>query len=106
MSNSASPYKALTFQLEVSARYFDYRRASLGSRVTVVRLVSLLGSILSLLAVSYFVESKDKMATAVLWISAIVGIFNLVDLVFHFDADARTSTSFFQRYQGASRGHG
>ena len=56
MSNAGNPYKALKFELEVSARYFDYRRASLGSRVTIVRLVSLLGSILSLLSVSYFVK--------------------------------------------------
>jgi hypothetical protein len=99
MSNAANPYMALKFQLEVSARYFDYRRASLGFRVTVVRLVSLLGSILSLLAVSYFVESAEKMTFAVLWLSVIIGVANLVDLVFHFDADARASTSFFQRYK-------
>jgi hypothetical protein len=99
MPNASDPYKAFKFELEVSARYFDYRRASLGFRVTCVRLISLLGSILSLLAVSYFVESVDKMALAVLWLSALVGIANLIDLVFQFDANARASTSFFQRYK-------
>jgi hypothetical protein len=98
-SEPPNSYKALKFELEVSARYFDYRRSSLGVRVTIVRLISLLGSILSLLAISYFIESKEKMATVVLWISVFIGLANLVDLVFQFDADARASTSFFQRYK-------
>jgi hypothetical protein len=100
MPNPATdPYQAFKFELEVSARYFDYRRASLGFRVTIVRLVSLLGSILSLLAVSYFVESVEKMVWAIAWLSALVGIANLIDLVFQFDANARLGTSFFQRYK-------
>jgi hypothetical protein len=81
-SEPPNSYKALKFELEVSARYFDYRRSSLGVRVTIVRLISLLGSILSLLAISYFIESKEKMATVVLWISVFIGLANLVDLVF------------------------
>ena len=39
------------------------------------------------------------MALAVAWVSALVGIVNLVDLVFHFDADARLHTSLFQRFK-------
>lgn len=95
----ANAYKALRFTTEVSARYHDYRRATLGSRVTIVRLVSLLGSVLSLLAVSYWVKSVEKMVYAVAWLSALVGICNLVDLVFHFDASARLHTSLFQRFK-------
>ena len=56
MTDAPNAYKALKFNLEVSARYHDYRRATLGTRVTLVRLVSLLGSVLSLLAVSYWIE--------------------------------------------------
>jgi hypothetical protein len=100
MPDPGNEYRALKFGLEVSARYHDYRRATLGSRVTFVRLVSLLGSVASLLAVSNWVESADKMILAVAWISVVVGIVNLVDLVFHFDADARLHTSLFQRFKG------
>ena len=99
MPDAESAYKALKFDLEVSARYHDYRRASLGLRVTIVRLVSLLGSVLSLLAVSNWVESAEKTIYVVAGLSAIVGVFNLIDLVFHFDADARSSTSLFQRFK-------
>ena len=60
MTDAPNAYKALKFSLEVSARYHDYRRAALGSRVTFVRLVSLLGSLLSLLAVSYWVSQRRK----------------------------------------------
>jgi hypothetical protein len=99
MSDSTNAYTALRFNLEVSARYHDYRRATLEARVTLIRLVSLLGSVLSLLAVSHWVESKETMIQAVAIISAVVGLVNLVDLVFHFDADARVHTSVFQRYK-------
>jgi hypothetical protein len=100
MPEPPNAYKALRFSLEVSARYHDYRRATLGTRVTFVRLVSLLGSVGSLLAVSHWVESAEKMVLWVAWISVVVGIVNLVDLVFHFDADARLHTSLFQRFKG------
>jgi hypothetical protein len=90
---------ALKFNLEVSARYHDYRRAILETRVTVVRMLSLVGSILSLLAVSNWVESETIMVQAVASLSAIVGIANLIDLVFRFDAGARVHTSLFQRFK-------
>jgi hypothetical protein len=100
MAEPPNAYKALRFNLEVSARYHDYRRATLGTRVTFVRLISLVGSVASLLAVSNWVESVEKMVLWVAWISVGVGVFNLIDLVFHFDADARLHTALFQRFKG------
>jgi hypothetical protein len=99
MPDESDALKNLRFSIEVSARYHDYRRATLGFRVTFVRFVSLLGSVLSLLAVSNWVESQQLTVLWVALIGIVVGIVNLVDLVFHFDSSAREHTSLFQRFK-------
>ena len=98
MSDSTR-FAKIKFEVEVSARYHEYRRAVLETRVTFIRLVSLLGSVLALLAVSNWVESQQLTVFCVTIVSVIVGIFNLVDLVFHFDDGARVHMGLYQRFK-------
>ena len=104
MAQTLSALDGLRFEIEVSTRYHDYRRAALEFRVTVIRLVSLVGSVLALLSVSNWVESRELTIQFVTWISIVVGLFNLVDLVFHFDSSARTHTGLYQRFKALQGG--
>jgi hypothetical protein len=99
MSLSENDFQNEKFFIEVSARYHDYRRAALEWCTTLIRLVSLLGSIASLLAVSAWIESSNRMVFAVTIASVVVGIANLFDLVFQIDSTARTHTSLYQRFK-------
>ena len=87
------------FAIEVAARYHEFRRATLEWWVAMIRLVSLVGSIGSLLAVSWWVESSDLMIGFVATASVLVGVVNLVDLVFKFDLNAQVHTSLYQRFK-------
>jgi uncharacterized membrane protein len=99
MTVTPRPYTAVKFEIDVSTRYHEYRRAWLESIVTIIRLVSLLGSIVALLALSNWVESRDAAITTVVIATAFIGIVNLVDLVFHVDASARDHTTLYQRFK-------
>jgi hypothetical protein len=67
--------------------------------MAVIRLVSLIGSIGSLLAVSSWVESSGRTVAVVAVASIFVAIFNLFDLVFKFDLNAGLHTSLYQRFK-------
>jgi len=53
----------------------------------------------SLLAVSWWVESSSKIGLVVAIASIVVGVVNLVDLVLQIDSGARTHTSLYQRFK-------
>jgi hypothetical protein len=82
MPLSETDFQNEKFYIEVSARYHDYRRSALEWCMTLIRLISLLGSIASLLAVSVWVESSERMVLSVALASILVGVANLFDLVF------------------------
>lgn len=99
MPLSETDFQNEKFYIEVSARYHDYRRSALEWCLTLIRLISLLGSIASLLAVSIWVKSSDRMVLSVAIASILVGVANLFDLVFQFDSKARIHTSLYQRFK-------
>ena len=87
------------FYIEVSARYHDYRRSTLGLCVTWIRLLSLTGAIASLFAVSTWVESSGRAVMLVTVASIVIGIVNLLDLVFQVNSSARIHASLYQRFK-------
>ncbi len=99
MPLSETDFQNEKFYVEVSARNHDYRRSALEWCMTLIRLISLLGSIASLLAVSVWVKSSDRMVLSVAIASILVGVANLFDLVFQFDSKARIHTSLYQRFK-------
>jgi len=96
---SEEALRKLKFGTEVSTWYHEYRRGMFSAAVTVVRLISLVGSVAALLAVSSWVESVSEMVLYVAILSVVVGVVNLLDLVFGFDAKAREHTSLYQRFK-------
>lgn len=99
MSFEDTEFENEKFFIEVSTRYHDYRRATLGQYVTLVRLISLVGSIGALLAVSTLAQSSEKMVNYVAFASILIAIVNLLDLVFQVDSNARLHTSLYQRFK-------
>ncbi len=93
------PYMAVKFEIDVSTRYHDYRRAWLGWLVTLVRLVSLAGSIVALLALSNWVESRQAAVAIIAAAAAAIGVVNLLDLVFHFEQALGLHTTLYQRFK-------
>lgn len=89
----------IAFQVEVSARYHDFRRATLGICVNIIRLVSLCGSIITFLAVSSLVKSSPIWLLIAALASIAIGVVNLFDLVFGIDSAARIHTSLYQRFK-------
>lgn len=83
----------LLFTVEVAATYHDWRRATLGTCVTIVRAVALLGAIVSFVAINV----SDHVALLISVISAVVGGVTLIDLVFGFDPLARKHDELFRR---------
>jgi hypothetical protein len=89
----------LSFDVEVSTWYHEFRRGLFTALVTIVRLVSLLGSVAALLAISSWVEASPTRIWIITIASVAVGIVNLFDLVFQFDTQARDHTSLYQRFK-------
>jgi hypothetical protein len=82
------------FGLEVSTRYHDWRRATLGAYVNIVRLVSLAGAVLALVLLH---GGADIAPIAIA--NASIAMVVLFDLVFGFDANARKHTDLYQRFK-------
>ena len=99
MAVAPRSYEAIKFEVDVSARYHEYRRSWLEGVVTIIRAVSLVGSVVALLALSNWVETRDVAVSVVAIITALIGIVNLIDLVFHVDASARDHSALYQRFK-------
>ncbi len=85
---------SLRFTVEVAARYHDWRRATLGTVVNIVRASALLGAVMSIIAVNNFGEHVVIVITAV---SVLVAIITLFDLVFGIDLKAREHNDLYRR---------
>ncbi len=90
----------LKFGVEVSARYHDWRRATLSRYLSVVRLVSICGSIIAVLAVTRWFESFGVTVdeTTVVF-GLLVALVNIVDLTFHFDDRALRHQELYVRFK-------
>src|SRR5262245_46769143 len=92
-------YENLNFNVEVSTWYHEFRRGLFATAVMIVRLISLLGSIVAFLAISSWIEASDPRIVIITVASVLIGIVNLFDLVFQFDTNAREHTVLYQRFK-------
>src|ERR1700675_958680 len=84
------------FELEISTRYHDWRRARIGLYVNCVRVVALAGSVVTL--VTLF--SAWGWASGILiGVNLFVAIITLLDLVFQSDGSARKHDVLYRRFK-------
>ncbi len=89
----------LEFGLEVSARYHDWRRASLGRVVTIIRGVTLVGAVLAFLSLTdWFSSPGGYGGTVAAGASVLIAIVTLVDLVFNLNGRALSHESLYRRF--------
>lgn len=87
------------FALEVSARYHDWRRASLGRVVSIIRGVTLLGAVIAFLSLTEWVSSPDGFgSTVAAAASVLIAIITLADLVFGLNGRAINHESLYRRF--------
>ena len=98
-SQDEADFANFNFETEVSARYHDYRRGTLERYVSLIRLTSLLGSIVAFIAVSIFVEGDARNTLIIELATILIGTVNLFDLVFGVDARARRHEQLYQRFK-------
>jgi hypothetical protein len=105
MGDEAYKFWQLKFSVEVSARYHDWRRATLESYVLVVRMVSAIGAVLSLIGItnpSYEIQIDTIRFTAIQLVvvaAALIGLVNVLDLVFGADRRAREHADLYRRFK-------
>src|SRR5271167_4831821 len=84
----------LRFTVEVAARYHDWRRGTLGTYANVVRGVTLIGAIISLIVVNGVNEHAGLIIGLT---SGAIAVVSLFDLVFGLDASARKHDELYRR---------
>jgi hypothetical protein len=92
----------LRFSLEAATRYHEARRARLESYVSLVKFLSIVGAVLTFVAISGWLPEfyGIKSEYVVVFASGLIAFINLLDLVFAIDGRARLHTDLYRRYKG------
>jgi hypothetical protein len=87
------------FEIEVSARYHDWRRATLGSMQTLARAATFVGAIVALItAFNPFDWAPHYVTVAVATGTALVAIVNLAELVFGLSEKTLKHIELYRRF--------
>lgn len=91
----------LKFGIEASARYHEARRARLESYVSLVKIFSIIGAVLSLIFISGTYPDIDYFNSEIVVgiLAAAIAIVNLIDLAFGVDGRARLHTDLYRRFK-------
>lgn len=98
MADAADRLYELEFGVEVSTLYHEWRRAALEFWAGTIRLVTLIGVVLTL--ITAFASISDE--TLIWWVivaSLGVAIVTAIDLTFRIDTKARLHTDLYQRFK-------
>lgn len=98
-------FQDLKFQIEVSTRYHEWRRATLLKYVTYVKFLSIIGAFLAFAFIwgapanftLWIITINTNLAVSVL--SALIAFVNILDLVFDFNGDATVHADLYKKFK-------
>lgn len=89
----------LKFGIEASTRYHEARRARLEGYSALVKVISIVGSVLAFVGLSGQYPDIPYVEVTVAIAVAVVAFVNLLDLVFNVDGRARLHTDLYRRFK-------